>query len=695
MKLLNNIKALSLLSVSLGCALLLSGCDERGDTDDPTTTITTETPDHFLEFLNDQQGNTYSAEYTQAYYYTVDPSDERTSLESWKARNGYDRCDDQVHIIFRDAKDLGYGRDMYACKHNDGDNEFDGFDEGRFAVFVRNYIVKVFDGDPTNYGPINVEAAIEADLSFHAGTNAIEFSPLNEDVPVGPDNPRVAKFFTFKPSGPRNVEADLDGRGDKHMPQPCLLCHGSTLQPWNADEVLMSATPWALPEVAQTLRSSKLNQLELESFDYSSLYPNWSRSNQEGNFLKFNQWVRDTYDDMAQRESTAPGYWCPDFAVELSVGRYEQLPSPVDGAQVCGPSNLTDFAGSYDDDFVPEGWQPSPSRPEGVDLLYKRVVEPHCISCHSLRGYAAGEREQNPGRLGNSINFNSYEEFIGYADIIEDYVYRRGVMPLSLRNYLLFWESPDKAPAILASFLPGFSLYNANGSVSAPGKPVAIPGAERTVVSPTTLDASASLYGRRYQWQIVSQPMSAVAQFSAPQSAVTAFSANQNGNYVLRLTVSNTLGADSKDLVVHVDSAMSPAPTEINFFDHIRPILQNPPNVALPVNEQSKREACTNCHSEGAGTNVNSDHRGIPVYYTNTNSNLYRDVLARVDLDEPENSILLRKPTRVQHGGGVVIDRGNSFQYATYETLLHWVRNGAPCDNAAGDGALAGVCPVP
>jgi hypothetical protein len=691
--------------VGLLLTVCLLGCDERGDTDEPTTTITTETPDHFLEFLNDQRGNTYSAEYTQAYYHAVDPNDERTSLESWKARNGFGSCDDQVHIIFRDAKDLGYGRDMYACKHTSGDSEGDQFDEGRFAVFVQNYIVKVFDSDPSNYGPINVEAAIEANLTYHAGTNAIEFSPLNEDAPIGPNNPRVAKFFTFKPNGAQNFQADLDGRGDKHMPQPCLLCHGATLQPWDSEEVLMSATPWELPEVAQTLRSAKFNQLEVDSFDYSTRYPQWSRTNQEARFLKFNQWVRDTFNDMALRADTRRGYWCPDFANELALGRYGQALAPVDPMAVCGAQTLTDFSGVYDDDFVPQGWQPSASRPEGVDFLYKRVVEPHCISCHSLRGYAAGERSEVEGsvaqpRTGNAINFNSYEEFIGYADMIEDYVYRRGVMPLSLRNYLSFWETPNDAPAILASFLPGFSHYNTNGFVSEPGAPVAMPGAERTVVSPATLDGSASYYAGSYGWQIVDQPVGALAQLSAPQSAVTEFSANLNGRYVLRLSVSNALGTDTAELTVHVDSAMNPAPSQINFFEHIMPILRESPDLGLPQNERSKRENCSNCHSESAGTNALNNHRGIPVYYSyssvaDLNRNLYRDVLARVDLNEPENSLLLRKPTRPQHGGGVVIDLNNPFQYATYETVLHWVRNGAPCDNAAGDGALSGVCPGP
>ena len=268
MKLL--IRSLTLLAA----LLFLTACNERGDTDSASSSVEVETPNSYLRFLNSQRDIVLSDDWTNAYYYVVDPYSERQTLDGWKAVNGYDTCDDELHIIFRDAKDLGYGRDMYMCKHDVGSL---AFPEGRFAVFVRNFIVKIQGGDPNNYGPINVEAAIEADLTHHVGTNAIEFSPID---PTDPNSEKVAKFYTFTPAGDLNRSLDLDGRGKKPVPQPCLLCHGSTLLPWDTEEVLASATPWDFPDVQHTLRSAKYNQLEVESFNYSTQYPDWSRANQ-------------------------------------------------------------------------------------------------------------------------------------------------------------------------------------------------------------------------------------------------------------------------------------------------------------------------------------------------------------------------------------------------------------------------------
>ena len=66
---------------------------------------------------------TSSLEYAQAYYKVVDPNDERTTLSAWKTKNGFDQGFD-VHVIFRDSKDLGYGRDMYGRKNADGSLAF-------------------------------------------------------------------------------------------------------------------------------------------------------------------------------------------------------------------------------------------------------------------------------------------------------------------------------------------------------------------------------------------------------------------------------------------------------------------------------------------------------------------------------------------------------------------------------------------
>lgn len=570
-----------------------------------------------------------SVEYSRAYYEAVDPYDQRTTLEDWKAINGFG-TGDCLHVVFRDTKDLGYGRNMRACRKTDGD----------MAVFVDNYVVKVLPGDPDNYGPLNLEAALKEQRQHHLGTNAIEFTRRD---PMDPGSERIAKFFTFAPDGQRNLKADLDGRGEKAMPQPCLLCHGATLLPLEPDG--------GFP--LQSLRSAKLNQLEVDSFELASQGAFSGNAIQDG-LRELNEFIHGTFADMETRDDAQPGVWTARFAMDIAEGRY-------DG----------DFgSGHYNEAYVPPGWQQTASRPEGVELLYKQVVEPHCIACHSLRGSRTGERvtQAEPDREGNAVNFSSYEKFIGYSDLIIDYVYKRGVMPLSIRNYNSFWEDRDGPPALLASFLPGFDRYDAGGSVLVPGAPIARTGADRTVTSPVQLDGSASHFVRQYRWRVLDAPADDWSLTGAG-GARPVLTAPTDGSYRLELTVINRRGSHSTELELEVDATLSPAPKALTFTDHIAPILQSA--------NAGTREACVNCHTGSSIT-----YEGVPVVYTN-NGDLYRDVLARVDLAEPENSILLRRPTREQHGGGVVIDTTDPDGRAVYETLVNWIREGAVCGSAS------------
>ena len=630
---------------------LLAGCEERDDTVLQSAALPREVPDHFLRFLNDSGINdeVMTQEYSEAYYDAVDPDGKRTTLAGWKNENDFSLCSKSdpdhklVHVVFRDTKDLGYGRNMTACQHSDG----------RFAVFVNNYVVKVLPGDPSNYGPLNLEAAIREDRSHLAGTNAIEFSPVD-----GGDPDRfAAKFYTFDPEGNRILEADLDGRGKKPMPQPCLVCHGATLLPLEADG--------SVPE--DSLYSAKMNQLEVDTFEYSSVHAGFSRSSLEDGMRMINHYVRDTFaaiDSHCQANRT-PGCWYGDFAIEIADGSY--------GNAIEQPGER------YNQDFVPTGWQESVDRPAGVATLYKRVIQPHCIACHSLRGSYIGELRAaaDSNTDGSAINFESYESFIGYSDMINDYVFHRGVMPLSLRNYEKFWQDRDGAPAILASFLPDFDRYDSDGRVIVPGLPVAKPGADRivTTTNPVPLNASASLFGRSYEWRIVQQPDGATASINNPSAIKATFTADTDGDYTVRLTVTNLRGSDSEDIVLTVDnalSALSKPQEDLRFDVDIEPMMRD-------LSQPGVAQACTNCHTPANGT-----YQGIPVTYTD-DATLYRNVWARIDLDEPENSILLRKPTRRQHGGGVIIDTSTEAGWLAYNRILNWIRAGAPCGT---DGAI-------
>lgn len=601
-----------------------------------------------------------AAAYGEAYYAAVDPTGVRKTLAAWKSKNGFDAGFDS-HVIFRDAKDLGYGRDMYARRNTDGS----------IAFFVNNFVVVQQPGSSSNYGPLNVEAAIAQDTRYLLGTNAIEFSVADQDGPNENGKIRITKFFTFDKNGNRIASADLDGRGTKHMPGMCWACHGGQTLPLDENGKFQ----------AISLRSAKFNLVDAGILEYSPQTA-YQRPKLEIGLRTLNQLVHESFEDMAvNRADTQAGKWSPDFALSLAEGRYG---SSMDAA-------------ASDDDFVPEGWKESdpvgaptrPLRPVGVELLYKKVVEPHCLGCHSLQGTVEGEIIQvpvnaKPVSLANAINFSSYEKFISYRERIADYVYHRGIMPMSLRNFESFWKDPTGAPARLASFLsdPSLSdlgLFDSSGNVITPGLPVARPGADRLVKSlPAQLNASASLFATSWRWVLKSQPAQlpgnsvSLLNASSQRPTIVVVGAAANGNYVFELTVSNAKGSSTAvSSTLTVDSSLAKVPSALTFAADVAPILNNNPAVV---------QQCTSCHS-AAGS-----HPGVPVYWNNSNE-LYRHVMERVNLKDPENSRLLTKPTSLNHGGAIRIDRSTEAGRKDYSTIVNWIREGAVC------GTDATLCP--
>ena len=641
--------------IPLIAAGLITGCLDRGDSDQSAPVVDSSvTPNSFLTFVN-QSLDINSEAYATAYYAAVDPMNQRTTLADWKSINEFDAGAD-VHVTFRDTKDLGYGRDMYAKS----------FPDGRAAFYVDNYVVRIEPGDATTYGPLNLPAAIEQDREYHFGTNAIEFTPDSND----PKGQKILKFFTFAPMDANGVQhrlnsADLDGRGVKYMPTMCVICHGASMYPLKQNG---SFDPISL-------KSPKLNILQQHTFEFSAT-PGFTEAEQESGIAAINRMVYDAYQEMGERADSNnatvnddtdddQANWYSEFAEELVEGAYGDT-TPNDG--------LFEQNTEYQADFVPSGWIQTAERPGGVAVLYKQVIEPHCIGCHSLRGTKVAKN--NDSILGsehhpNAVTFSTYEEFTGYNDLIIDYVYRRGSMPRSLINFSQFWEDPDGAPTLLATYLDGFDVFDANGNVVVPGKAVAIPGADRTVpATPATLNASASMFSAAYSWRIVSST-DPNALLNDPSDPAPELSAADGAVVVLELTTSNAMGnSDPAQVTIKVDSAFT---TYTQTFIHT-----SEPDIRQLLIDAT----CVSCHSAGsAGTGAL--YEGIPIYYDEGSyaekKDLYRNILNRVDLHDPENSLLLRKPTSLQHGGAIVLDRNNAIGDERYIALLNWIRNGAPC----------------
>ncbi|MGD8935883.1 MAG: hypothetical protein PVF07_05345, partial [Thiogranum sp.] len=579
-------------------SILITGCDlKHGDSSpsSPAAVDPSVQPDSFLSFANRGLVASVDTEnYAEAYYNAVDPVDpntgtgRRTTLAAWKEKTGFN--DPGVVVInatFRDTRDLGYGRDMYAWEIPDNRG-------GGVAVYVDNYVVELEPGDASSYDRLSLDAAVQRDRNFLFGTNAIEFSPEALDDPNNPDpsSPMIAKFFTFAPDDRTGTQArlgalDIDGRGAKHMPLTCVVCHGGTLYPLKADG---SFEPISL-------KSPKLNILQQDSLQFSST-PQYTEADQKRNIAAINQLVYKTYVEMEGRADSASDQanWDAGFAKELLEGAYPGIDtkSPTD----------PDFP-DYDTGFIPPGWDSTKDStlPSGVDQLYKQVVEPYCIGCHTLRGTRLAEARDaadmsTPPIYANAVNFSSYEKFISYADTTIDYVYQRGFMPDSLITYTQFWQDPEGAPTLLSTFLPGFDLLQ-DGKVVEPGRAVARPGANTTVASlPVTLNAGASLFSTSYAWTI-SSLYDGIVTFSDSSSAtpelmvIQGQSLPEGSDVMLGLTTANANGESTPaEVTIRVDSTTQPAnPT---FLSAIKE-----PGVLSGSGSPDRVGRCTGCHNRG------------------------------------------------------------------------------------------------
>jgi len=596
-----------------------------------------------------------SRRYAAAYYATVDANNERDTLAKWKQFNGFGTpAGTDGHVRFRDTRDLGYGRNMF----------FRVNANGTFASFVDNFQVQTIPG--RSYTTLNLEALIANDRRYHIGTNGIEYScldPANCDCNANPEDCFV-KFFTFGPANgdgaqERALEQDLDGRGDKSVPGICVSCHGGNTLPLLADGV-------TFPNNGDT--KSRLQLLELDTFEYGT-GSGFSRASQEADFKTLNTAIYCSYPGAdaaicAGVGITPPvagaGDWQATFARELVEGCYGD-----------GFSEARYGGSDGECDFVPAGWQPDPddgNPPAGADQLFLNVVGPHCVVCHARRGSDLGT-ELNAELDGKDIDFSTWDKFISHADQIERLVFDEGNMPLALLNYNVFWADPNKS-ALLGSFLPGFSHGNPDGTTQMPGDPVADPGPDRVTTVPIRLSAAASHFSDSFSWQIITRPVGSAPVLSNPRSVRPTFDTDLDGEYQFRLTAANGERTNTAVVTITVDSTLMPASGEVTFDTDV--------SVMLETN-------CSNntCHQADTG---NGGIEGVPVFWNATDigqsaDTFYQDVLARVNFDDPQQSLILRKPSGNHHyGGQQAIDAGFDVDDVNgrdnYDMLLNWILAG-------------------
>ena len=230
------------------------------------------------------------------------------------------------------------------------------------------------------------------------------------------------KFFVFKGVGkdaPLVTKADLDGYGDKFVPQLCTTCHGGRLS--------------VIRNGSRPTREDVLNKMEahFREFDIANFkFPRPGKpiddpsrsipmSDEESAFRTMN---------LVVLEHTNP----PDAIKDLINGWYP---------------NKT---GNQDTKFVPDGWGgKSATRGQPIHDLYQNVVAKSCRTCH-----VALARQELPL---DPIDFHSFENFKDYGPTILNYVFSKQVddqsrrMPHAMITFKNFWKSDP--PTVLANDL--------------------------------------------------------------------------------------------------------------------------------------------------------------------------------------------------------------------------------------------------
>lgn len=576
--------------------------------------------------------------YAQAYYATIDPNSDRDSLQKWKTINGFD-AGDTTHVIFRDTKDLGYGRDMH----------FRDQGGGALAFYVNNYLVDRVPGQ--QYGALNVNAAIAQDSKYHIGTNAIEYGPIDVDGVVGNDDVNFdgvvnqldffPRFYNFSSTPPyeRRLTVNLDKKGEKAMPGPCIVCHGGRADALTPNPVNPGNIASRFWRNGDTL--AHLQPLDVGSFEYYGQSP-WTRAEMEPGLKIINKAIYDSY---LPNATPAYGYaeWNSGMARKMLEAWYGGV----------------DLPGSFSDSYVPDDWNPAVNNlvPAGADTFYRDVMATNCRTCHLLRGIDAQ----------SEIDFTSYAKFISYADRVEELVFDRGLMPLAALTFTNFHQTTALAEQ-LATFLEdnaSFSHRAGDGSLLLPGRPIARAGPDRTSPSPVSVSGVASLFAKSYQWSITSNPIGAIASLTGPATVRPTLNANLDGIYVLSLTVSDGVDISEPDEVTVTIDSGAVNPRSLTFAD-VKNIIQTTPG------------DCVGCHYPGAGP---------PIFYTDPsnpnatsgpdNRTVFATIRSRANLADPVFSRLLLKPSGDHHGGGVLTGFDLAGDRSNYDLFLNWILEGA------------------
>lgn len=287
----------------------------------------------------------------------------RGTLEQFKSNWRFPT--NEIVAQYANSGDLGFGRDMHCVT-----NEFG------VACYVTNYgdgYTNLDPGGGTNdQEDANAAGHSTMSTSAEGATVAMEYSA---SIPGDLTSEKVVKFYVYKLSlitgnRERSISANLDGRGERPVPQLCMICHGGQIPEQEG------GVP-AFGSIDQVKLGSRFLPFDYRLFTFPNDQPSLTRENQEANIRNLNQQIVNVAPPAPLLRPLEP-----DPIRELIAGLYSGPP------------------GRQDPNFTPFGWRDAaPVAFPNQARFYQTVIANNCRTCHIAQPFS-------------QLQFNTSDKFV-------------------------------------------------------------------------------------------------------------------------------------------------------------------------------------------------------------------------------------------------------------------------------------------